>query len=183
MNHFSEGMIALDIFHQDGKKSGFNIIKGDATKGHGGFGAGLVNLDNMSPVIIDVEAGTAEVDMGALHARSDIERRIRFSKDKTDLQGGGKKYWIVWVNAEFTKEGPHYAGAGAAEMIINRGIRRGYKILADHVTKMEKALKGQVVLDEMDASSKKVLRNFLAQASPGQWERANPQLKEKLEVD
>ncbi|WP_174845478.1 YwhD family protein [Sporolactobacillus shoreae] len=173
----------MDIFHQDGKKSGFNIIKGDATKGHGGFGAGLVNLDNMSPVIIDVEAGTAEVDVGALHARSDIERRIRFSKDKADLQGGGKKYWLVWVNTEITKEGTHYAGAAAAEMIINRPIKRGYKVLADHVTKMEKALKGQVALDEMDKPSKKVLRNFLEQTDPGQWERANPELKEKLNLE
>ncbi|MDD9148283.1 YwhD family protein [Sporolactobacillus sp. CQH2019] len=171
----------LDIFHQDGKKSGFNIIKGDATKGHGGFGAGLVNLDNLSPVIIDVEAGTAAVDIGALHARSDVERRIRFSKDKADLQGGGKKYWLVWVNTEITKEGPHYSGAGAAEMIINRQIRRGYKVLADHVNKMDKALKGKVAIDEMDAPSKRVLRDFLEKADPGQWQRANAELKEKLE--
>lgn len=171
----------MDIFHQDGKKSGFNIISGDATKGHGGFGAGLVNLDNMSPVIIDVTAGTAVVDMGALHARSDVERRIRFTKNKADLQGGGKKYWLVWVNTEIAQDGPHYAGAAAAAMIINREIKRGYKILADHVNKMEKALKGQVVLDEMDPPSKKVLRDFLAQVDPGQWARANPRLKEQLE--
>ncbi|MCO7176295.1 YwhD family protein [Sporolactobacillus kofuensis] len=176
-------MNALDIFHQDGKKSGFNIIKGDSTKGHGGFGAGLINLDNMSPVIIDVEAGTAEVDMGALHARSAIERRIRFSTDKADLQGGGKKYWLVWVNTEVTKEGPRYSGAAAAEMIIHREIKRGYKVLADHVNKMDKALKGHVVLDEMDAGSKKVLRDFLKSVAPGQWEMANPELKAQLEIN
>lgn len=174
-------MIRMDIFNQDGKKSGFNIVSGDSTKGHGGFGAGLVNLDNMSPVIIDVEAGTAEVDIGALHARSEVERRIRFSKDKADLQGGGKKYWLVWVNSEITKEGPRYSGAGAAEMIINRPIRRGYKILADHVNKMDQALKGKIVIDDMDAPSKRVLRDFLMKADPGQWARANPELKEKLE--
>jgi hypothetical protein len=176
-------MSHLDIFHQDGKKSGFNIIKGDSTKGHGGFGAGLINLDNMSPVIIDVEAGTAVVDMGALHARSDIERRIRFSADKADLQGGGKKYWLVWVNTEVTKEGPHYSGAAAAEMIIHREIKRGYKILADHVNKMDKALKGNVDLSEMDTKSKKVLGEFLKSIAPGQWEKANPELKAQLETE
>ncbi|CAM3215689.1 YwhD family protein [Sporolactobacillus spathodeae] len=170
----------MDIFHQDGKKSGFNIIKGDATKGHGGFGAGLVNLDNMSPIIIDVEAGTAEMDIGALHARSDLERRIRFSKDKADLQGGGKKYWLVWVNTQTTADGPYYDGAAACEMIINREIRRGYKILADHVQKMESALNGKVILDEMDARSKKALRDYLAQAAPEQWARANPELQKQL---
>ncbi|MFT8363658.1 MAG: YwhD family protein [Sporolactobacillus sp.] len=170
----------MDIFHQDGKKSGFTIIKGDATKGHGGFGAGLVNLDNMSPVIIDVEAGTAKVDIGALHARSDIERRIRFSKDKADLQGGGKLYWLVWVNTLTTADGPRYDGAAACEMMINREIRRGYKILADHVQKMEAALKGKVLLEEMDAASKSVLRSFLAQAAPDQWQRANPEIHRQL---
>ncbi|MCL1631295.1 YwhD family protein [Sporolactobacillus sp. CPB3-1] len=170
----------MDIFHQDGKKSGFNIIKGDATKGHGGFGAGLINLDNMSPIIVDVEAGTAEVDMGAMHARSDVERRIRFSANKEDLQGGGKPYWLVWVNTEITRDGPRYAGAAAAQMIINRAIKRGYKILADHVNKMDKALKGKVLLDEMDAGSKKVLRDFLISVAPDQWARANPELKKQL---
>ncbi|KLI01511.1 YwhD family protein [Sporolactobacillus inulinus] len=173
-------MIELDLFHQDGKKSGFNIIKGDSTKGHGGFGAGLVNLDNMTPVIIDVAAGKAEVDMGALHARSDVERRIRFSANKADLQGGGKKYWLVWINTEVTKEGPRYAGAAAAEMIIHREIKRGYKVLADHVNKMDKALKGNVILEAMDMPSKKVLRDFLRQVAPEQWERANPELKAQL---
>ncbi|MFX3617594.1 MAG: YwhD family protein [Sporolactobacillus sp.] len=172
----------MDIFHQDEKKSGFNIIKGDATKGHGGFGAGLVNLDNMSPIIIDVEAGTAQVDMGAMHARSDVERRIRFSTNKADLAGGGKKYWLVWVNTQVTKEGPYYDGAAACEMVINREIRRGYKILAEHVTRMEKALKGKVWLSEMDAPSKKVLRDYLQKAAPEQWERANPEIKAQLEA-
>ncbi|WP_093670815.1 YwhD family protein [Sporolactobacillus nakayamae] len=173
----------LDIFHQDGKKSGFNIIKGDSTKGHGGFGAGLINLDTISPVIIDVEEGKAEVDIGALHARSAIERRIRFSANKDDLQGGGKKYWLVWVNTEVTKEGPRYSGAGAAEMIIHREIKRGYKVLADHVNKMDKALKGKVMLDDMDAKSKKVLREFLISVAPEQWERANPDLKASLTAE
>lgn len=176
-------MSDLDIFHQDPKKSGFNIIRGDATKGHGGFGAGLVNLDNMSPVIIDTEAGTAEVDIGALHARSSVERRIRFSKDKADLQDGGKRYWIVWVNTAMTEDGPRYDGAAASEMIINRELRRGYKILADHVAKMEKALKGQVVLDELDDASRQILRSYLASADPGQWARANPELKAQLPAD
>jgi YwhD family. len=176
-------MSKLDLFHQDPKKSGFNIIRGDATKGHGSFGAGLVNLDNMSPVIIDVAAGTAEVDVGAMHARSDVERRIRFSKDKADLQGGGKRYWIVWVNTAVTESGPRYDGAAASEMIINREIRRGYKLLADHVDKMEKALKGRVVLDALDDTSRRVLRDFLEAADPGQWERANPELKAQLQTD
>ena len=46
---------------QEKKKVGFNIIKNNPTKGHGGFEAGVFTLDNISPVIIDVEAGEARV--------------------------------------------------------------------------------------------------------------------------
>ena len=50
-------------------KLGFTIIKNDPTDGHKGFGIGSLSLENISPVIIDVEAGTAQVEMGAMHAR------------------------------------------------------------------------------------------------------------------
>ncbi|MTT30956.1 hypothetical protein GMB86_02865 [Terrilactibacillus sp. BCM23-1] len=165
---------------QNKKKSSFNIVSGDSTSGHGGYGVGSINLDNISPIIIDVEEGTAEVDMGALHARSQIERRIRFSPDKANVEGGGKLYWLVWMNTEVGEEGPFYAGAGAADMIINREIRRGYKVLPDHVNKMDKALKGKVLVDHMDEASKKVLKDFLVGHSAEMWERANPELKKQL---
>lgn len=45
------------------KNIGFNIIKDDPTDGHRVFGAGAISLENVSPVIIDVEAGEAFVDM------------------------------------------------------------------------------------------------------------------------
>ena len=82
-----------------------------------------------------------------------------------------------------TKNKPRYSGAAAAEMIIHREIKRGYKVLADHVNKMDKALKGKVVLDEMDAQSKKVLRDFLISVAPKQWEQANPELKAQLNAE
>ena len=37
------------------KKMGFNIIKNNPVKGHKGFGIGVLSLDNVSPVFIDVE--------------------------------------------------------------------------------------------------------------------------------
>ncbi|WP_143286880.1 YwhD family protein [Caenibacillus caldisaponilyticus] len=168
-----------DIFEQ--KNPGFNILGGDSTSGHGGFGVGTINLDNISPIIIDPQEKTATVDFGALHARSQVERRIRFTTNRED-SAGGKLYWLVWLMTERGKDGPYYAGAGAAEMVINREKKRGYKILADHVNKMDKALKGKVVLDEMDVESKKILRDFLINHDKGMWERANEELKKQLDV-
>ncbi|WP_317951200.1 YwhD family protein, partial [Rossellomorea marisflavi] len=50
------------------KNIGFNIIKNDPTDGHGGYGVGALSLDNVSPVMIDVEAGEATIEVGAMHA-------------------------------------------------------------------------------------------------------------------
>ncbi|MFC7391904.1 YwhD family protein [Scopulibacillus cellulosilyticus] len=171
----------MDIFENDKKKSGFNILSGNSTSGHGGYGVGVINLDNISPVIIDVEEEEAFVDLGALHARSQVERRIRFSPDKEKAEGG-KLYWLVWVNTERSDAGPFYAGAGAADMIINRETRRGYKVLPDHVNKMDKALKGKVEVDHMDEKSKKILRDYLVNYDKGMWERANEDLKKQLDI-
>lgn len=66
------------------KKIGFNIIKSDPTDGHKGYGKGALSLDNVSPVIIDVVAGDALIDIGALHARSVVEKGIKFLTVKED---------------------------------------------------------------------------------------------------
>lgn len=168
-----------DIF--ESKNSGFNILSGNSTSGHGGYGVGIINLDNISPVIVDPTEKHVEVDPGAMHARSKVERRIRFTPNRED-SAGGKLYWLVWLNTQRGKDGPFYSAAGASEMVINREIRRGYKILADHVTKMDKALKGHVLLDEMDVESKRLLKEFLINHDAGMWERANPELKQQLDV-
>ncbi len=78
---------------------GFNILSGDSTDGHGGYGVGTLNLNNITPVFVDVEDGTAEVDMGALHARSAVEKGIKFLKTKEEVPnailarlGNGRTY-------------------------------------------------------------------------------------------
>jgi hypothetical protein len=168
-----------DIF--DNKNSGFTILSGNSTSGHGGYGVGTISLDNISPIIIDPAEKTATVDIGALHARSQVERRIKFTTNREDSEGG-KLYWLVWLATERGKDGPYYAGAGASEMVVNREKKRGYKILADHVNKMDKAMKRKVVLDEMDVESKKILKEFLMNHDAGMWERAHEDIKKQLDV-
>lgn len=68
----------MDLFNKNtGKKqgSGFNILSGDSTDGHGGFGVGSLSLDNLTPVIIDPVEERVFIDMGAIHARSEIEKK------------------------------------------------------------------------------------------------------------
>lgn len=68
-------------------------------------------------------------------------------------------------------------------MVVNREKRRGYKILADHVNKMDKSMKRHIIVEHMDIPSKKVLATFLEQLNPDLWERSSEQLRQDLFVE
>lgn len=162
-----------------GKNIGFNIIKNDPMDGHKGFGKGVLTLDNVSPVIIDVDAGEAAVEVGAMHARSAVEKGIKFLPDRNEVPDA-KRYWVVWVTIDRKEEGPYYAGVTACEMTVNREIRRGYKSLPEHVNRLDKSIKRHIIVDHMDAKSKQILADFLKSHDPGMWERSENKLKTDL---
>ncbi|RAK20489.1 YwhD-like protein [Anoxybacillus vitaminiphilus] len=164
---------------QKKKNLGFNIIKNDPMHGHGGFGVGALSLENVSPVIIDIEAGEAFVDMGAMHARSVVEKGIKFTPNREEVPNG-KPYWLVWVTIDRTAEGPYYAGVAACEMTVDREARRGYKSLPEHVNRMDKSLKRHIIVEHMDEKSKKVLANFLKNHDIEMWNRSSEELKKGL---
>lgn len=159
-------------------KMGFTIIKNDPTDGHKGFGIGSLSLENVSPVIIDVAEGTAIVDIGAMHAKSDVERGIKFTVNREDSEGG-KDYWLVWVTIDHKETGAYFAGVTACEMVVNREKRRGYKILADHVNKMDKSMKRHIIVEHMDDASKQILADFLKGHNEDVWNNS----EEKLHAD
>lgn len=161
------------------QKMGFTIIKNDPTDGHKGFGIGSLSLENVSPVIIDVAEGTAMVEIGAMHAKSDVERGIKFTMNRED-SAGGKDYWLVWVTIDHKEDGAYFAGVAACEMVVNREKRRGYKILADHVNKMDKSMKRHIIVDHMDARSKGILAEFLQSHNEEMWNRSEQKLREDL---
>ncbi|MFJ5759447.1 YwhD family protein [Neobacillus sp. NPDC093182] len=164
------------------KKLGFNIIKPDPTDGHKGFGKGALSLDNVSPVIIDVDAGDAVIDVGAMHARSVVEKGIKFLKTKEEVPNA-KPYWLVWVTVDRKQEGPYYAGVTACEMTVDREIRRGYKSLPEHVNRMDKSLKRHIIVDHMDDKSKKILADFLQNHNQDMWNNSAEELKTGLAVE
>ncbi|KAA0546156.1 hypothetical protein FZW96_17750 [Bacillus sp. BGMRC 2118] len=162
------------------KSIGFNIIKNDPTDGHGGFGAGgALSLENISPVFVDPKEGEAFVDIGAMHARSVVEKGIKFLPNKEDVPNG-KLYWLVWVTIERLESGPYYAGVTGCEMTVDREIRRGFKILAEHVNLMDKSLKRKIIVNHMDKKSREVLAEFLQKHDEGMWNRSSTQLKDDL---
>lgn len=163
------------------QKVGFTIIKDDPTGGHKGYGIGSLSLENVSPLFIDVEEQEAFIDVGAMHARSQVEKGIKFTVNRED-SAGGKDYWLIWITIDFNPEGPYYAGVTACEMVVNREKRRGYKILADHVNRMDKSMKRKIMVDNMDAPSKRVLAEYLRSHNPEMWQRSEEQLHKELDV-
>ena len=162
-------------------KLGFTIIKDDPTDGHKGFGIGSLSLENVSPVVVDVEEKVATIEIGAMHARSPLERGIRFLPTREESVNG-KKYWLVWVTIDFKEEGPFYSGVTACEMVIDRSIRRGYKNFVEHMNKMDRSMKGRIMVDEMDDVSKQVLAEFLKEHNEELWSRSSAELHDGLKV-
>lgn len=161
------------------KKQQFTILKDDSTDGHGGYGIGSISLENMSSVIIDPNEDKAYVDMDAMHARSDIERRVRYYPDKEEVPDG-LLYWIVWVTVDRNDNGPYYAGVAGSELRIDRPNKCAYKSMPEHVTHMEKSLKGNIILEHMDDHSKELLKNFLIEFNEEMWENSTEDLKKQL---
>ncbi|WP_027965166.1 YwhD family protein [Halalkalibacillus halophilus] len=164
----------------DKKDNQFTIMKDDPIDGHPGYsGGGAFSLENLSPLIVDPNEDKVWVDMGAMHARSEVEKRIKFVTDKEEVPNG-LPYWIVWVTTERSEKGPYYYGVAASYLEVDRPAKRGYKILAEHVNGMDKSLKGRHVLDKIDPHSKKLLREFLQEFNPQYWELASDELKALL---
>ncbi len=161
------------------QRQAFTIIKDDSTDGHGGYGMGSITLENMSSIIVDPNEDKAYVDMDAMHARSEVERRVRYVPDRDEVPNG-LLYWIVWVTVERGEKGPYYAGVAGSELRVDRTARRAYKSMAQHVTHMEKSLKGIIIVDHMDDHSKKLLRGFLTDFNKDMWENSTDELKEGL---
>ncbi|MFD1776511.1 YwhD family protein [Paenibacillus rhizophilus] len=167
----------MDNKQPDGKKQiALNIV--NAKSKHKGFGAGSIELNNVSPVIID--GGEAVIDIGAMHAKSKVEKGIKFSMNREDVQDG-RQVWVVWVAVERTQEGQHYAGLTACEMWIDSEAKRGWKILADHVNKLDSALKRRIVVEGLGAQEKAALKSLLISHNADWWNASPEELKQALE--
>ena len=161
------------------KSTQFTILKDDSTDGHGGYGVGSISLENVTPVIVDPKEDRAFIDMGAMHGRSEIERRVKIIPNKEEVPNG-KLYWIVWVTVERGPDGPYYHGVAGCEIVVDRSIKRAYKSMPEHVNNMDKSLKGRVVVEHMDEKSKKLLGDFLREYDEDMWERSTDELKQAL---
>ncbi|MNO44389.1 YwhD family protein [compost metagenome] len=168
----------MENSQQGGKKIfSLNIISNEDKSKHKGFGAGSIDLNSMSPVIIDGD--NAYIDIGAMHAKSKVEKGIKFSMNREDVPEG-RQVWIIWVAVDRSPEGQFYGGLTACEMLIDTEARKGWKILADHVNKMDYALKRRIILDGLSEDQKASLKKLLIDTNQEWWDRSSDELKAVL---
>ncbi|WP_151737990.1 YwhD family protein [Paenibacillus tengchongensis] len=166
----------MDNVQPEGRKQiALNIV--NAKSKHKGFGAGSIDLNNVSPVIID--GGEAVIDIGAMHAKSKVEKGIKFSMNREDVPNG-RQVWVVWVAVDRTPEGQVYGGITACEMWIDSEARRGWKILADHVNKLDSALKRKIIVEGLSAEDKAALKSLLISHNEEWWNASSAELKAAL---
>ncbi|WEK54482.1 MAG: YwhD family protein [Candidatus Cohnella colombiensis] len=156
------------------KKLSLNVV---SNKEHRGFGAGTIDLSQVSCVIID--GNEAYIDVGAMHAKSKVEKGIKFSPNKEDVPNG-RSAWVVWVAVDRNEEGSYYAGVTSCEMLIDTEARRGWKILADHVNRLDASLKRKFMLDNIGPEQKAALRELLVEHNAEWWDRSSQNLKDLL---
>src|SRR5699024_1289215 len=118
------------------KKKSFTIISDDSTDGHGGFGGGSISIENMSSIIVDPEEDKAYVDMDAMHARSNIERRVKDLVDRNEVPEP-RLYRIVLLTVERGEQGPYYAGVGPSELLVDNKNKRAFESMAEPAGTME----------------------------------------------
>lgn len=155
-----------------------NIISNEDKSKHKGFGAGSIDLNSMSPVILD--GNEAYIDIGAMHAKSKVEKGIKFSMNRDDVPNG-RQVWIVWVAVDRSPEGQFYGGLTACEMWIDTEARRGWKILAEHVNRMDYALKRKVLLEGLSSEQKQLLKQLLLDTNEQWWEQSPDHVKAAFE--
>lgn len=157
------------------QKAQFQIVSPKSTT-HGAYYTGSLNLSNLSAIWVTKDQ--AKIDLGLIHAKSALERGIRFTSNREEVDG--ELYWVVWVAIDRNDQGPYYAGITACPMVINREERHGWKNLAEHVNRMDHALKRRVEIGDMGQEERTQLKNFLIQHNRDMWENSSNLLKNEF---
>jgi hypothetical protein len=92
----------------------------------------------------------------------------------------GRQVWVVWVAVDRTPESQFYGGITACEMWIDSEARRGWKILADHVNKLDSALKRKIILEGLGSAERTALKSLLISHNEEWWAASPEELKAAL---
>ena len=74
------------------------------------------------------------------------------------------------------------AGVTVCEMLIDEETRSGWKILAQHVNLLDRALKRHIILEGLNDTEKSLLKDALVTHNPKWWENSSDDLKQGLDI-
>ncbi|MCL6515437.1 YwhD family protein [Alicyclobacillus sp.] len=127
-------------------------------------------LRGLSAVFVDGDR--VFIDNGAIHAKSNLERGLRFVKTREEVPNP-REVWVFWITLRRNPEGQGYNGAMPFCLWVDEAAGVGYKSLAEQVNKMEKAVKGQVDLAGVPDAVVRHVASFLHSLRPDLWEHAS----------
>ncbi|QQE80373.1 YwhD family protein [Alicyclobacillus sp. SO9] len=136
-------------------------------------------MRGLSAVLVD---GTdVFVDNGAIHAKSRLEKGIKFVKEKAELKNP-REIWVFWLTigrVEGSEKG--YKAVQGYPMYIDEEASLGYKSMADSVNSMDRVVRGSVDVSNVPREILARLKNFL-KSRETLWEHAKTELQEVLDA-
>lgn len=138
-------------------------------------------MRGLSSVFVDGEQ--VFIDNGAIHGKSQIERGVTFVR-KLEEVPNPRTVWGFWITLHRFEGGVQgYYGAMPFPIQLDGEAQVGFKSLAQQVNHMERAVKGQVDLSDVDSAVKKRLANYLQSIRPELWTNAAPTFLEAFGVE
>lgn len=136
-------------------------------------------MRGLSVVLVDGQ--DVFIDNGAIHAKSRVERNIRWVKALEEVPNPRTVYgvWITLHRFEGGVQG--YYGAMSFTLHIDSEAQVGYKSLAEQVNGMERAVKGMVSVETLPEDVRLRLGAFVAGVRPELWEHAHLAFREAFQ--
>lgn len=130
------------------------------------------SMRGLSAVFVDGE--DVYVDNGAIHAKSRVERNLKFVKTLDELPNPREVdvFWVTLHRFEGNVQG--YYGLIPFRLYVDDAAQLGYKSLSQQVNGMDKAVKGKVDMMAVAPPIKAKLGDFLRTIRPELWEQAGP---------
>lgn len=130
----------------------------------------LLGATLTSALLVD---GEARIDEGLLHARSDVQRGIRWTLPAAEMAPPtAKTYYMAWIAMKGGEGALYYHGLTISQMVIDRETRQGFRRLSQEVNAMGDAAAGRVDLDGLPADLVEPLARLLVEKGHGAWERS-----------
>lgn len=127
-----------------------------------------------------IDDGTATIDEGLLHGRSDVEKGIKWRAKPEEIPDA-KHYRIAWIAVRGAGSDARYHGVTVSDFYVDRPARLGAKDLPAQVNAMSRALAGQTEIEGLPDADRAALRNLLRERGETSWANADASFREAFD--